>query len=80
MNPTSPLSIYSRRLPFSRWHRVFIIGLVDEWPPALPRNWLRHVQSPETEAELTALRRLMLRGPPFGEMAGQNKIPDPNGT
>ncbi|MGD0516351.1 MAG: hypothetical protein ABSA26_02340 [Thermoguttaceae bacterium] len=53
---------------------------MDEWPPALPRNWLRHVQSPETEAELTALRRLMLRGPPFGEMAGQNKIPDPNGT
>jgi putative transposase len=35
-------------------------------PLPLPMNWLGHVNQPETEAELLALRRSIQRGQPFG--------------
>ena len=58
----------------SLWHREnCVAGLVDEGPLALPRNWLRRVQAPETEVELAALRRSVLRGAPFGETAWQER-------
>jgi hypothetical protein len=43
----------------SLWHRVHgdEAGLLDEGPLPLPRGWLQHVQSPQTEAELETLRR-----------------------
>ncbi len=43
----------------SLWHRVRgnRAGLLDDGPLALPRRWRQHVQSPQTEAELEALRR-----------------------
>ena len=34
-------------------------------------RWLQHVQSPQTEAELEALRRSVVRGVPFGEASWQ---------
>jgi putative transposase len=35
-------------------------------PVAVPSNWLRLVQQPQTDAELAALRRSVQRGTPFG--------------
>jgi putative transposase len=59
----------------SLWHRVQggVAGLVDEGPLALPRHWRRHVQSPQSEAELAALRRSVVRGAPFGEQSWQQR-------
>ena len=42
---------------------------LDEGPAALPRDWRRLVQAPQTEAELAAVRRSVVRGAPFGEAA-----------
>jgi len=53
----------------SLWHRVHGNegGLVDDGPLALRRGWLKYVQSSQTEAELEALRRSVVRGAPFGD-------------
>ncbi len=37
-----------------------------QWPVSLPRDWVRHVNTPQTEAELAALRRSLSRGQPYG--------------
>jgi putative transposase len=59
----------------SLWHRQQgnTAGLVDDGPLALPRRWLQHVQEPQTEAELEALRRSVVRGCPFGEASWQQR-------
>lgn len=59
----------------SLWHRLHGNegGLVDDGPLALPRGWLKHVQSPQTEAELEALRRSVVRGVPFGDTTWQER-------
>ncbi len=58
----------------SLWHRVHgTAGMVDDGPVALPRNWLQHVRSPQTEAELAALRRSVVRGSPYGEDTWQER-------
>jgi putative transposase len=44
-------------------------GLLDEGPVPLPSNWVEYVNGPQTEAELEALRRSVVRGCPFGEPA-----------
>ncbi len=55
-----------------RWSSLWLrtrgqaAGLLDEGPVALPEDWLRRVEQPETEAELEALRRSVQRGSPFG--------------
>jgi putative transposase len=36
------------------------------WPVPRPRDWVEHVNRPETEAELEAVRRSVVRGQPFG--------------
>lgn len=42
-------------------------SLLAAWPlPRLP-GWLDHVNAPQTEAELTALRRCLERGCPYGD-------------
>jgi putative transposase len=46
---------------------------LDDGPVALPRDWLRRVQSPRTEAELAALRRSVVRGAPFGDESWQER-------
>jgi len=59
----------------SLWHRVHgdEARLLDDGPLALPRGWRQHVQSPQTEAELEALRRAVVRGAPFGEGSWQER-------
>jgi putative transposase len=41
-------------------------GLVSEWPDSLPAGWLDHVNRPQSDGELEALRRSVVRGTPFG--------------
>lgn len=36
------------------------------WPLPRPRDWLQHVNRPQTEAEVEAIRRSVARGQPFG--------------
>ena len=40
--------------------------LLAEWPVPCPRNWVAHVNSVQSEAELAAMRRSIARGTPFG--------------
>ena len=40
-------------------------------PVPLPADWVRHVNAPQTEAELEALRRSVVRGMPFGHSGWQ---------
>jgi putative transposase len=40
--------------------------LLHPWPVPRPRDWVAHVNRPETAAELEAVRRSVLRGQPFG--------------
>jgi putative transposase len=44
-------------------------SLLAPWPVPLPADWTRRVNEPETEAELEALRRSVVRGTPFGSTA-----------
>jgi putative transposase len=37
-----------------------------KWPLPQPRDWVRRVNAPQTEAELAALRRSVSRGQPYG--------------
>ena len=39
----------------------------------MPRRWRQRVQSPQTEADLEVLRRLVVRGSPFGEASWQQR-------
>jgi len=52
----------------SMWQRVHPseMGLLDAGPVPLPKKWLAHVNGVQTEAELEALRRCVVRGAPFG--------------
>jgi putative transposase len=57
----------------SLWHRVHgnASGLLDEGPVAIPRGWRQHVETPQTDSELEALRRSVVRGAPFGSASWQ---------
>ncbi len=54
----------------SLWARHFgdeeARALLSAWPITAPAHWLRHVNAAQTEAELKALRRSVVRGTPFG--------------
>ena len=55
----------------SLWHRVQgsrIVSLT-AWPLPAAREWVSHVNGVESEAELKAVRRSVLRGMPFGAAA-----------
>ena len=41
-------------------------AMLSEGPTPLPRNWTARVQQAESPAELTALRRSVVRGTPYG--------------
>jgi putative transposase len=41
--------------------------LLSDWPIERPRHWLKQVNQPLTECELTAIRRCLQRGAPFGD-------------
>ena len=53
----------------SLWHRCQATGVpwLHDWPVPRPDGWLRYVNKPETESELAALRRSVLRGAPYGD-------------
>ena len=59
----------------SLWHRVHgqAATILDDGPAPVPRDWRRQVQSAESEAELAALRRSVVRGSPFGEESWQER-------
>ena len=42
-------------------------AVLSDWPLRRPNDWLSFVNEPQTEAELTALRRCVNRGCPFGD-------------
>ena len=54
----------------SMWRRDHEAGLeanfLDEWPIARPRLWRSHVNKPQSESELKAIRHCVQRGTPFG--------------
>jgi putative transposase len=43
------------------------------WPVKMPRDWLAHVNKPQTETEVKALQRSMKRGTPYGSEEWQEK-------
>jgi putative transposase len=55
----------------SLWRRQFGTAedkeLLAAWPVPYPAGWLARVNAPQTEAELTALRRCVQRGQPLGD-------------
>lgn len=54
----------------SLWQRTqALTGLLSEWPIGKPRDWNCHVNEPQTEAELDAIRRCAKRGCPYGSAA-----------
>jgi len=57
----------------SLWRRVQadpkLTAWLSDWPVDLPRNWVAHVNKPETATELDALRTSAQRGRPFGSDA-----------
>jgi putative transposase len=59
----------------SLWRREFGTAedrsLLYAWPLPVPRDWLRHVNQPQSEAELKAVRSAIQRGAPFGSSQWQ---------
>jgi putative transposase len=57
----------------SAWRRVNGTpeqrALLSAWPVPRPRQWQEHVNRPQTEAELAAIRTSVVRGQPFGSQA-----------
>jgi putative transposase len=51
-------------------------GLLDEGPVALPDDWPGPVHGVQTEAELAALRRSVVRGSPFGDASWVERTAD----
>ena len=59
----------------SLWHRTQAtqVPWLSEWPIALPGQWTEHVNKAQTENELAALRRAVVRGVPYGDDAWQEQ-------
>ena len=62
----------------SLWHRrqrdEFAQRVLTAWPVPCPRQWLQHVNQPQTDAEVSALRRSVNRGAPFGDADWTKRI------
>ena len=64
----------SRVLIVNRAGRI-VANAYEEFAQIYPRpGWVEHVNGPQTEAELAALRRCVQRGSPFGEGAWCDQI------
>ena len=48
--------------------------LLSAWPLPVPENWVAYINTPQTEAELAALRRSVQRGCPFGSLSWQQSM------
>jgi putative transposase len=59
----------------SLWQRCQNTGVpwLSAWPLPLPEHWLEYVNRAETESELAALRRSVVRGAPFGDDVWQQQ-------
>jgi putative transposase len=59
----------------SLWHRVHAtrVPWLSEWPIALPASWTEYVHRAQTESELSALRRSVVRGAPYGAEVWQEQ-------
>src|SRR5579884_3209989 len=59
----------------SLWHRCHETDLpwLQAGPLALPQQWVEYVNQAETEAELEAIRRSVLRGAPYGDEGWQEQ-------
>ena len=59
----------------SLWHRCQGTGVpwVSDLPLAVPEGWLEYVNGTQSENELAALRRSVVRGAPFGDEVWQKK-------
>ena len=53
----------------SRWHRGTAEqkSLLASWPVRRSAGWVEHVNSPQTDEELSAIQRSLDRGCPFGD-------------
>jgi Transposase and inactivated derivatives len=49
------------------WRNEASVVSLASWPIARPTHWLEHVNEPQSEAELAALRRSVVRSRPFGD-------------
>ena len=49
-------------------------SLLAAWPLRRLAGWVEEVNSPQTEAELAAVRRAVNRGCPFGETVWSDRI------
>jgi len=49
-------------------------AILTDPPVPLGRQWIEHVNRPQTEAELDAIRRCVARGQPFGDDRWQRKV------
>jgi putative transposase len=67
----------------SLWRRVhgdeFPRRFLAPWPLPLAEGWVEHVNAPQTEAELEAVRRSVRRGCPFGSVGWQERMADRQG-
>ena len=59
----------------SLWHRVHAtqVPWLTAWPVALPTDWTEHVNAPQTESELAAIRHSVQRGSPYGDEVWQEE-------
>jgi putative transposase len=59
----------------SLWHRAGSTpaAWLHPWPMPAPEGWREHVNAPQTEAELEALRRCAGRGTPYGTSVWQQQ-------
>jgi putative transposase len=59
----------------SLWHRTHSTGVpwLSPGPLPFPADWTERVNRPETEAELAAVRRSVVRGAPFGNDVWQGR-------
>lgn len=59
----------------SLWHRVHRsqVAWLSAWPLPTPANWTAHVQQAQSEKELEALRRCVVRGAPYGDEEWQRQ-------
>lgn len=62
----------------SLWRRVHRDAaaqeLLSDWPVRCPREWNDWVNEPETEQELEAIRRSIMRGSPYGEESWVERV------
>jgi putative transposase len=58
----------------ARWREAKEAGLLAAWPLARRPGWIDHVNAPQTEAELAAIRKSIERGVPYGDEAWSDRM------